>query len=212
MVRQLRAFSQSGVSRDDAPAADELDGLRVAKSLGRMRALRESMQRDPERTYREYREWWLQELGAEGRAFRWTDRNKHIRWGRFASVRRCDWMLCNLLETLEKGELELGKAQLVQCLKSLHEFSNNGAWKTAWPLSHMIDPMRTHIHGGNEVEMETVLGYIRTQDDLRRRVLTGQHAPTDDLAAEAEELDDEQQGQRRRARGKPKPKPKPDHG
>ena len=99
-------------------------------------------------------------------------------------------MLFNVLETLEKGEVHLGIAQLVQCMKSLHEFATNRTWKTAWPLTHMVDLLRSHIHGGNEVEMETVLEYVRTQDDLRKKVLSGgqfcQQEDTLDEEAEAE--------------------------
>ena len=158
MLRQMRALGASSASRDDAPDADALDGLRVSRSLGRMRSLRETMEQNPERTYREYKDQWVRELGAEGRAFRWADRNKSIRLGKLNSVRRCDWMLCHILETLERGDGALAKAQTVQCLKSLHEFSNNGEWKTSWPLTHMVDPLRAHAHGGTEVEMEAVLG------------------------------------------------------
>ena len=176
IMHQMRALGASAASRDDAPDADALDGLRVSRSLGRMRSLRETMEQNPERTYREYKDQWVRELGAEGRAFRWTDRNKSIRWGKFNSVRRCDWMLCHILETLERGDGALAKAQTVQCLKSLHDISNNGEWKTSWPLTHMVDPLRAHAHGGTEVEMEAVLGWVKTQDDLRRKVLTGGRA------------------------------------
>ena len=79
MLRQMRALGASAASRDDAPDADALDGLRVSRSLGRMRSLRETMEQNPERTYREYKDQWVGKLGAEGRAFRWTDRNKSIR-------------------------------------------------------------------------------------------------------------------------------------
>ena len=204
MLRQMRALSASSVGRDDAPDADALDGLRVSRSLGRMRSLRESMEQNPERTYREYKDQWVRELGAEGRAFRWTDRNKSIRWGKFNSVRRCDWMLCHILETLERGEGALAKAQTVQCLKSLHEFSNNGEWKTSWPLTHMVDPLRAHAHGGTEVEMEAVLGWVKTQDDLRKKVITGGRPPTEDSIVEDAEAEDAPPRPRRRPQAKAK--------
>ena len=48
MLRQFRSLNQSTGYRDDAPGSDELDGLRVARSLSRMRTLRENMERDPD--------------------------------------------------------------------------------------------------------------------------------------------------------------------
>ena len=101
-------------------------------------------------------------------------------------------------------------AQVCQCLKALHEFSNQGSWRTAWPLTMQIDPLRSHSHGGNEVEMETVLGYLRTQDDLRRRVLSNtQSRQEEDLHHPAdEEAEDPDGPARRRRRPKAKAKPK----
>ena len=61
----------------------------------------------------------------------------------------------------------------MQCMKALHEFSNFGAWKTAWPMTHIVDPLDKYSHGGNEVEMETVLSFLKTQDDLRAKAMKG---------------------------------------
>ena len=206
MVRALQDLrSHSTGTRDDAPSADELDGLRVARNLGRMRMLKEGMEHNPRRNYSEYRDLWIRELGAEGRAFRWIDRNKAIRWGKYASIRRVDWMLCNLMETLDRKEPELCRAQVVQCMKALHEFSNVGSWKTAWPLTHMVDPLRSYTHGGTEVEMETVLSYVRTQDDLKKKVLSGSRRAED---GEAEEEDPEAEGETRRQQQRARAKAK----
>ena len=118
-------------------------------------------------------------------------------------------MLCCILETLGRGDGPLAMAQTVQCLKSLHEFSNNGEWKTSWPLTHMVDPLRAHAHGGTEIEMEAVLGWVKTQDDLRRKVLTGGKAPTTEDSI-ADDVDAEEAPARRpRPRGKPKPEARP---
>ena len=35
----------------------------------------------------------------------------------------------------------------------------------------MTDPLKKYEHGGNPQEMETVLGYLKTEDDLRQKVL-----------------------------------------
>ncbi len=80
-------------------------------------------------------------------------------------------MLCHILETLDVGDAALARAQTVQCMKALREFSNFGSWRAAWPLTHMTDPLRRYTHGGLEAETEVVLGWLRTTDDLEARVL-----------------------------------------
>ena len=66
MLKALRDLRRESTFRDDAPAADELDGLRVARQLGRMRALRQQMEDNPKRTYVEYRNSWIRELYCTG--------------------------------------------------------------------------------------------------------------------------------------------------
>ena len=162
----------SGYDRlaDDAPEGNELDGLRVVRNLGRMRALKGRLRSQPNRIYTEFRERWVEELGADGRPWKWTDRNKAIRWKKFASIRRADWMMSNVLESLDRGETAIARAQVVQCMKALHEFTNFGTWRAAWPMTFMIDPLERYQNGGDEVEMETVLGWLRTKDDLRSKM------------------------------------------
>ena len=71
------------------------------------------------------------------------------------------------------GDWRLARGQVVQCLKSLHEFSNHGSWRAAWPLSFMRDPLNRFHHGGDEAEMEVVLSWLKTQDDLKAKVIKG---------------------------------------
>jgi len=173
MLKSLKEMQRGALVRDDAPDGDSLDGLRVARNLSRMRQLREQLQKNPERVSQEYRRGWVEELGAEGRSFRWIDTNKAIRWRKYASMKRVHWMMCHVLESMEKKDHAVAQALLVQCMKSVHEFSNHGSWKTAWPLCFLPDPLATYHHGGTEVEMETVLGFVRVQDDLKKKTAGG---------------------------------------
>jgi len=180
-LKEMRATPvERGLDKDDAPAGGELDGARVMRNPGRMRALKEDLELRLERTYREYRAYRTQELGAEGRAFRWTDSQVKVRWKKYASLRRVDWMRCHLLETMETDNLEratffvvpkVKEARTIQCRKALREFPNHGAWKAAWPLIHLVDPLKPYAHGGLEVKTEVVMGWLRTQDDLEAKVL-----------------------------------------
>ncbi len=188
MLKLLKDLRDNGMRRpvdgDDAPNAQELDGLRVMRNLGRMRALREHLEAEPDKVYWEYRRHWVAELGAEGRAFRWTDSHKAVKWKKYASIKRMDWMLCHLVETLDTGNAALARAQGVQCMKALREFTNFGSWRAAWPMTHMTDPLRRYTHGGMEAETEVVLGWLRTTDDLEARVMRSSKRVQDHLSEE----------------------------
>ncbi len=169
----------------EAPESNELDSLRVMKSLGRMRALKEGLHNNPRNICREYRETWIAQLGAEGKGYRWVDRNRHIRWKKFNSVRRFDWILCHVLEQLDAGQTDVARAHLVQAMKCLHEFANHGSWSAAWPHTHLVDPLKNQLNGATEPEMEAVLGYLKLEDDIKQRLLKG----TRDLVSDDDAVD-----------------------
>ena len=113
----------------------------------------------------------MTDLGAKNRSFRWIDVNRHLQWKKYTSIRRVHYMLCIILEMLEKREYDTAQAQVVQCMKCLQEFTKFGSWRAAWELTYMSDPLRVNPDGGNEVEMETILGALRTRDDLQQKSL-----------------------------------------
>ena len=174
MVKQLKALREQtgpggcGIS-DDAPDSQLLDGLRVMRSLGRMRALRDQLKSNPKRISVEYRKKWIELLGSEGRSFRHIDVNAKIHWKKYTSIRRVHYMFCMVLELMEQGKHDQAEGQVVQCLKALQEFAKHGSWRAAWELTYLNDPLKPDLHGGTEVEMETILGYLRTQDDLAKK-------------------------------------------
>ena len=78
----------------------------------------------------------------------------------------------------------------------------------------MVDPWDLDGHGGDDVEMEVIMSWLRTKDDLRRKVDSGgavaqSVSDNDDEAGEALAADGEEAQRRVRPVRKPKPKPKP---
>ena len=55
----------------------------------------------------------------------------------------------------------------------------------AWELTYLPNRLSVNSHGGTEVEMETILGYLRTRDDLARKSSKG----VQELLSDAEEED-----------------------
>ena len=188
--------------------------LRISRNLSRMRSLEARIEAEPLRTWRQYRARWVKLLGKEGGGFRWHDRNRAIKWKKYGGMRRVDFMLCQVLESLEQDRPEFARAQVVQCMKCLHEFSRHGSWKASWPLTHMVDPWDLDGHGGDDVEMEVIMSWLRTKDDLRRKVDSGgavaqSVSDHDEGAGDGPAEDGEEAPPRVRPVRKPKPKPKP---
>jgi len=121
--------------------------------------------------------------------------------------------LCNLLGTLDKAEPDLCRAQVVQCLNALHAFANNGSCRTAWPLTFMPDPLHHHHWqlGGTEIEVETVLRYVKIHDDLRKKVFSGSSRQGKGVDEEEDDEHDEETAavtRRQKTRAKAKAKAK----
>ena len=77
----------------------------------------------------------------------------------------------------------------------------------------MVDPWALDGHGGDDVEMRVILSWLRTKDDLRRKVDSGgtvaqSVSDNDEEAGEPAAADGEEPQRRVRPVRKPKPKPK----
>ena len=131
-----------------------------------------------------------------------------INWGKFKSMKRCHAMLCHVLELDSRAqtrpERQAVRAQIIQCLKALHEFAGQGDWRTAWPLTHLPDPVEAMPMAGTEVEMECILAALKTTEDLKERSRHSRHRSLHEQVSGDEE-------EPRAARAKPKPRPKPKH-
>ena len=175
ILRELRhlRFSDRAQVLDDAPDSHALDGVRVLRTLSRMRALRSRVREQPQEIVQEYTKKWEDEMGAAGKPWRWLDVNWQIDWGKFKSMKRCHAMLCHILEqdmVAQSAHQRLAvHAQIIQCLKSLHEFALQGDWRTAWPLTMLPDPVEQSGMAGAEMEMECILASLKTAEDLKER-------------------------------------------
>ena len=188
--------------KDRGGAQDEsLDGLKVMKTLGRMRALKRQLRHQPARVIREFEADWASELGGEHKPWTWRDAAQSVRWGKFRSMHRVFVMLGSVQEELEKGQQNLqAEAQCVQCMKAVHQFALTGNWQGAWPYTMLQDPLSQRDHAGTEVEAEAILAMLRTREDLKKRIQTN----TKDLAQdevdtppEGESVDEKKKGKKK---------------
>jgi hypothetical protein len=173
--------------------------MKVMRALSRLRALKGRMRKFPKENVREYRDNWEEKLGARGKAWNWRDVARAIGFGKYRSMLRI-YVACGAVEELlHQGQVDIAHAQLIQVLKALHQFSVDGSWKTAWPLTFLADPVDRERQGGTEVELEGVLSYLKVQDELRRKT----RGPDP-----ADEEEEEEEEPRRRPKGRAKAKAK----
>ncbi len=197
----LKALKNLGKDAFDDPGdSQDLDGMRIMRTMGRMRSLKNQLSSNPGRIIREYEEMWAKELGAGHKPWTWRDVAAHVSWGRCRSMLRVFVMLGEIKALMEQGEALQAEAQLVQCMKAIHSFGLHGNWKLAWGYTHLQDPCAKPTHAGTEVEMEAIVGLLRTQEDLRKKTLsTRQLAGADD---EHQEAPDETPGDGKKGRKK----------
>ena len=143
---------------------------KVIKALAALRYQKERMQKHPRKLVKEYVEHWENELGAEGRPWSWRDVSRTIGFHKFKSMLRMFVLLGEIERLLPAGEVDRAHAQTVQGLKAVHQFNSDGSWRAAWPLTHLPDPLLRPRNRGTEPELEAVLGYLKTQEDINRRV------------------------------------------
>ena len=56
-------------------------------------------------------------------------------------------------------------------MKCLHQVAlNQGSFKVGWALTGLHDPCKKKQHAGMAVEMEVVNEYLKTQEELVRRL------------------------------------------
>ena len=80
------------------------------------------------------------------------------------------------------------------------QFSLDGHWRTAWPLTFLTDPVVRRRTGATEPELEAVLGYLKTQDALRSK----SHGGLERELSDEEHLEDGKAPKDRRNGGKDK--------
>jgi hypothetical protein len=70
--------------------------------------------------------------------------------------------------------LELMDIAACQGLKAANQFAiDGGSWKAAWPMTLMKDPYKGPDFGGSELELKTITGFIKANEDLKSKLWGG---------------------------------------
>ena len=189
MMKEMSVVMRDGAG--EGADSGELDGMRVMRTLSRMRTLKSQIKDNPRKIIDDYETDWQQEIGGAHKLWTWRDiAVEKIAWGKYRSMLRMYVMMGEVKALMEGGEYLQAEAQLVQLMKATHQFGLTGSWRTAWPCIHLPDPLEKRCHAGTEVEAEAIVGVLKTKDDIRKKVSQA----TRDLAPADEEDEEEQIG------------------
>ncbi len=189
MMKEMSVDMRDGAG--EGADSGELDGMRVMRTLSRMRTLKSQIKDNPRKIIDDYETDWQQEIGGAHKLWTWRDiAVEKIAWGKYRSMLRMYVMMGEVKALMEGGEYLQAEAQLVQLMKATHQFGLTGSWRTAWPYTHLPDPLEKRCHAGTEVEAEAIVGVLKTKDDIRKKVSQA----TRDLAPADEEDEEEQPG------------------
>ena len=198
LVQDMHSRLQDGSAGCEG-SEGRLDGMRVVQALSKLRILKKRFHDNPEKIYEEYRAEWEESLGAEGKPWTWRDVSLQIQWNGHLSMRRMYVLFGAVLQQLKERKRKLAMAQTVQAMKSIHEFATTSKWELAWPLTFLLDPLRSKKHGGREEEMEAILAYVRTQRELDSKTMGEGKSAKEELSGE-----EDRPGRKGRGRGKGK--------
>lgn len=108
------------------------------------------------------------ELGAEDRPFRITDYNRRIHFVKQQNLKRCHYLVSTILEYMLKEEFSKAALQTVLVLQSMHQAAIDNSWDVAWLLTHVEDPFKARIFGGDPSSLQHVTSYVKSMNDLAR--------------------------------------------
>lgn len=109
-----------------------------------------------------------EELGAQDRPFRLTDHNRRISFGKQQNLKRCHYLVCIILEWLLREEPHKAALQCVLSLQAMRQASIDNCWDVAWLLTHVEEPFRAKVFGGDPGALEHVTAYVKSMNELTK--------------------------------------------
>ena len=67
-----------------------------------------------------------------------------------------------------KEEFSKAALQTVLVLQSMHQAAIDNSWDVAWLLTHVEDPFKARIFGGDPSSLQHVTSYVKSMNDLAR--------------------------------------------
>lgn len=139
-----------------------------AKAVANYRRSGRKKFRKPLKHVRRYVRAIEEELGAQDKPFRRTDHNRRMSFGKQQNLKRCHYLVCIILEWLLREEPHKAALQCVLSLQAMHLASIDNCWDIAWLLTHVEEPFRARVFGGDAGALEHATAYVKSMNELTK--------------------------------------------
>lgn len=173
---------ESNSSVSDSSGEDRVKLKGAGKALRAYRQTYRSMKRQPLRHVRRYVKEVEEQLGATSSTpYSLSDMSRKLNFGKQKTLMRLHFAISEALQTLLSGKTDQTALQLTLLLRSIHQCSlDNGSWRVAWLLTHLVDPLQQPKFGGEAQDLEIIASYVRAMGDLEKRSRTWQPGQNED--------------------------------
>ena len=173
--RQGKSKKKSSEHGEDSESEEdeEKDFRRgIAKALHTYHEHGKYMRKKPLKVVADYVKEAKEDLGAEDhQPFQPTDVTKSVVWGEaHRNLHRFHFMESKVLHALLNNKPDDAALQCVLNLRALRQAQvNEGSWKNAWLLTHLVDPIFPRKFAGAEKDLEIIAGYQKGMEELERK-------------------------------------------
>lgn len=121
------------------------------------------------------------ELGAEDRPFKITDYNRRVAFGKQRNLQRCHYLVCVILDLLLRQDYKRAALQTVWTLQAMHQAALDQDWEIAWLLTHVEEPYKKRVFGGDPNALQDVASYLKSLNELSKSTEALRKKSRDDL-------------------------------
>lgn len=191
--RKLRSRSSSRTRSSSASSSSDREARRGERGHAKaVRGYREEGRkkfRRPLRYVRKYVKELEEEMGAQDRPFKITDRNRKIHFGKQQDLKRAHYLVGAILEQMLKEDYHRAALQCVLVLQSMHQTALDSSWEVAWLITHLPDLFRPRVFGGDPDSLEHVTSYLKSVSELAKN--------TDQLRRKGNSKGDQEESQQK---------------
>ena len=167
LLKELRR-SRAG---EDQEFGDSTGTRGLGRTLNRYHAMRRRVDTAPEAIISSYVDRMREQVGVEpGQPWTMMDVNRRLGWGKFKTLQRSHYLLAQVFQKLDTGDVLAGQALCVQGMKAMHQSAlDQGSFEAAWLLTGLPDPLKKEKFGGEPEELEVISQYMKALEDVAKR-------------------------------------------
>lgn len=169
--RRSRSTSSSRSSQESSESSGSSGSGRrkgYEKAIHCYQSSGKKMHRRPLHYVRRFVRSVEKELGAEDRPWKLVDDNRKIHFGKQQNLKRCHYLMATVLDLLLREEYHRAALMATLCLQAQHQAALDGGWDIAWLLTHLEDPWKAKVFGGDPSSLQHVTAYMKSLSELSK--------------------------------------------